>query len=177
MDEIRIVRSTRARRIILSVNGSGQVRLTYPAGVPKRRALEFLDSRREWVERTVARMRERCGRKAALLPEQIEALRLQAKSVLPQRLAQLAARHGFRYNRVTIRAARTKWGSCTSQNNISLSLFLMTLPEHLRDFVLLHELCHTVHHDHSASFHALLDGCLGGRESELRRELRQYTTT
>lgn len=174
--EIQIVRSNRARRIIISINGSGQVRLTYPAGVSERRALEFLDSRREWVERTAARMRERSRHKETLSPERIEALRVQAKAVLPLRLAQLAEQHGFRYNRVTIRAARTKWGCCTSQNNISLSLFLMTLPEHLRDFVLLHELCHTVHHDHSTAFHVLLDGCLGGRERELRRELRQYGT-
>jgi len=50
------------------------------------------------------------------------------------------------------------------------------LPEHLRDFVILHELCHTVHHNHSAAFHALLDRCTGGRESLLRRELRHCTT-
>ena len=50
----------------------------------------------------------------------------------------------------------------------------MTLPAHLRDFVLLHELCHTVHHDHSARFHALLNRCVGGREQELNRELKTY---
>ena len=83
--------------------------------------------------------------------------------------------HGFRYGRVTIRASRTKWGCCTGDNNLSLSLFLMTLPPHLRDFVLLHELCHTVHHDHSSHFHALLDRLTGGNEKLLSRELRSYS--
>jgi predicted metal-dependent hydrolase len=50
----------------------------------------------------------------------------------------------------------------------------MTLPDYLRDFVLLHELCHTVHHNHSAAFHALLNTCTCGREQELRKELRTY---
>ena len=51
----------------------------------------------------------------------------------------------------------------------------MTLPPHLRDFVLLHELCHTVHHDHSPHFHALLDRLTGGNEKLLSRELRSYS--
>jgi ribosomal protein S18 acetylase RimI-like enzyme len=84
----------------------------------------------------------------------------------------LARENGFSYGRVTIRATRSKWGCCTSQNNLSLSLFLMTLPTHLQEFVVLHELCHTVHHNHSAKFHALLDRVTGGREKELNRQLK-----
>ena len=77
--------------------------------------------------------------------------------------------------RQVIRASRTKWGSCTGTNNISLSLFLMTLPEHLRDFVIVHELCHTVHHDHSPKFHALVDRLVGGNEKALNRELKAFS--
>ena len=81
----------------------------------------------------------------------------------------------LKYNKLTIRASRTKWGSCTGTNNISLSLFLMTLPEHLRDFVIVHELCHTVHHDHSPRFHALVDRLVGGNEKALNRELKAFS--
>ena len=77
--------------------------------------------------------------------------------------------------KLSIRASRTKWGSCSGRNHISLSLFLMTLPEHLRDYVIVHELCHTVHHDHSPRFHALVDRLVGGREKALNRELRAFT--
>ena len=80
-----------------------------------------------------------------------------------------------KYEKLSIRASRTKWGSCSGRNHISLSLFLMTLPEHLRDFVILHELCHTVHHNHSPRFHALLDRLLGGHEKALNRELRAWS--
>jgi predicted metal-dependent hydrolase len=50
----------------------------------------------------------------------------------------------------------------------------MLLPEHLREFILLHELCHTRHHNHSAAFHALLNSLVEGRESVLNAELRKY---
>ena len=76
---------------------------------------------------------------------------------------------------VSIRASRTKWGSCSGCNHISLSLFLMTLPEHLRDYVIIHELCHTVHHNHSPRFHALVDRLVGGCEKALNKELRAFT--
>ena len=98
-----------------------------------------------------------------------------AKASLPQRVAYLAAKHSLHYGRVTIRATRSKWGSCTAEGNISLSLYLMTLPEHLRDYVIIHELCHTVHHNHSPRFHALVNQLTDGRERELAKELRQYS--
>ncbi len=175
LGEITLSRTARARRISLSVKPSGAVRLSFPAGVPPRQALAFLESRIDWVETVRARLAERiAAAPPTRTPEEIEELRRHANAELPPRVAELAERFGFRYGRITIRAARTKWGCCTSRNNLSLSLFLMTLPAHLRDFVLLHELCHTVHHDHSVRFHALLNRCVGGREQELNRELKTY---
>lgn len=176
---VELSTSARARRVSISVRVSGVVRLTWPCGISRRRALEFLDSRVEWVERA----RERLAARRAALPPQLdpreerertEALRRAAQADLPPRIERLARQTGLRYAGLTIRAARTKWGSCSGRNTISLSLYLMTLPEHLRDFVILHELCHTVHHDHSPRFHALLDRLTGGREKELARELKRF---
>lgn len=179
LGEIACVRSPRARRISLSVRATGAVRLAYPHGVSERRALEFLESKVDWVLRTRERLAaRRAVLSPALTPEEerarTEALRRAAKEDLPPRLARLSAATGLRCEGLSIRAARTKWGSCSGRNTISLSLYLMTLPEHLRDFVILHELCHTRHHDHSPRFHALLDRLTGGREKELARELRGW---
>lgn len=179
LGEIVCEQSLRARRISISVRASGAVRVAYPRGVSERQALDFLATKVEWV----LRARERLARKRAALPaalppdeqrERTEALRRVAKADLPARLERLARQTGLHYSSCSIRASRTKWGSCSGRNGISLSLYLMTLPEHLRDFVVLHELCHTVHHDHSPRFHALLDRLTGGRERELHRELRSY---
>ena len=105
-----------------------------------------------------------------------EAWRAEARAILPSRLAGLAAQYGFRYGKVAVRNTVSKWGSCSSRNDISLSLHLMRLPDRLIDFVLLHELCHTVHKNHGPKFHALLDRCLNGNEAVLRKELRQFST-
>lgn len=104
----------------------------------------------------------------------IKALRAEAKELLPTMVATIAARHGFRHGKVTVRTTKSRWGSCSSNNDISLSLFLMYLPDHLIEYIIIHELCHTRHKDHSAKFHALVDTLLGGREKELRHELRSY---
>lgn len=104
-----------------------------------------------------------------------EAWRAEAKAILPIRLSSLAQKHGFRYGRVTIRNNISRWGSCSAQDNISLSLHLMRMPDHLVDYVLLHELCHTVHKNHGSKFHALLDRVTSGRHGDLRREMRRYS--
>lgn len=179
LGEIEVVQSPRARRITLTVRPCGTVRLSYPRGVSRERALQFLASKIAWVQRTRERLTARRAALPAPLPpdeerQRVELLRRAAKADLPSRIERLSAATGLRYEKLTIRAARTKWGSCTGRNHISLSLYLMLLPEHLRDFVILHELCHTVHHDHSPRFHALLDRLVGGAERSLQRELRQH---
>lgn len=179
LGEVTLSQTLRARRISISVRATGVVRLSFPYGVSQKRALAFLEQKAGWIE--VAR--ERLSRKRAALPEQlppaeakarIEELRRAAKADLPARIERIAAQTGLKYAKLTIRASRTKWGSCSGRNHISLSLFLMTLPEHLRDYVIVHELCHTVHHNHSPRFHALVDQLVGGREKPLNRELRGF---
>lgn len=179
LGEVTLSQTLRARRISISVRATGVVRLSFPYGVSQKRALAFLEQKAGWIEAA----RERLSRKRAALPEQlppaeakarIEELRRAAKADLPARIERIAAQTGLKYAKLTIRASRTKWGSCSGRNHISLSLFLMTLPEHLRDYVIVHELCHTVHHNHSPRFHALVDQLVGGREKPLNRELRGF---
>ena len=172
LGEITLSCTRRSTRTTITVRPSGEVRLSFPLYISQRRAIAFLESKAEWIKSSQARYAER--KTPTLSKEQIEALRAEAKRILPSRVEELASRHGLRYGKVTIRAARSKWGSCTAQGNISLSLYLMTLPEHLRDYVILHELAHTVHHNHSPRFHSLVDIMTDGREKELSRELRQY---
>lgn len=159
-------------RISLSVKPSGEVRLSYPRLVSTAKALRFLEDKVEWVLQMREKVAKRAMQGVDYSPEQIETLRREAKRVLPPMVARLARENGFLYGRITIRATRSKWGCCTSKNNLSLSLFLMTLPTSLQEFVVLHELCHTVHHNHSAEFHALLNRVTKGREKELNRQLK-----
>lgn len=103
-----------------------------------------------------------------------EALRKQARLYLPPRLEQLAKEHGFSYERVCINSARTRWGSCSGKRHINLSLYLMILPSHLIDYVLLHELCHTREMNHGPKFWTLMNQVTCGKALELRKEVRNY---
>jgi len=99
-------------------------------------------------------------------------LRRRATEFLPPRIDSLAAEHGFEFTRVSVRLQKTRWGSCSSSGTISINAKSLFLPPELMDHLLLHELCHTEHGNHSASFHQLLeersrDGAI--RERELKR--------
>lgn len=101
-------------------------------------------------------------------------LRSRAKEILPGRLQQLATRHGFRYSSVSLRDSHTRWGSCSSRGSISLSIYLVLLPDELIDYVLLHELCHTVEMNHSDRFWALLDKACQCDSRTLRQALKKH---
>ncbi len=103
-----------------------------------------------------------------------EALRRNAKIILPPRLYRLAGEHKFEYRSAKVNSSRGRWGSCSAQKNINLSCYMMLLPSHLIDYVLLHELCHTQEMNHSDRFWTLLDEVTGGKAFEWREELKQY---
>jgi len=102
-----------------------------------------------------------------------EAMRIEAKNFLPQRVEELAGKYGFSYRKVFVKNAKTLWGSCSSKNNINLNLNLMRLPEELRDYIIIHELVHTLHRNHGVKFWKLLDQYFGNARL-LAKELKSY---
>lgn len=105
-----------------------------------------------------------------------EALRRNAKIILPPRIQMLAERSKLHYESVKINSSRGRWGSCSAQRNINLSFFLVLLPLHLIDYVLLHELCHTREMNHGDRFWDLLNNLTNGKAFSLREELKKYKT-
>lgn len=105
-----------------------------------------------------------------------EIYRLEATMHLPKRLSFLAEKHGFLFNRVTIRDNRRNWGSCSSGNNISLNLQMMKLPEELIDYILLHELVHTEIKNHGPKFWQRLDEVCNGQARKLSGQVKKYST-
>lgn len=105
-----------------------------------------------------------------------EALRLEAKAFLPGRLAFLAKQHNIRFNNVTVKNLKSRWGSCSGRNNINLNLHLMRLPDELIDYVLLHELCHVHEKNHGPHFWARLDMMCKGKAKVLDKRMKDYQT-
>lgn len=158
--EVTFRKSVRCRRISIRVHPVKGVTVTMPYVVPYAAASLFFNSKRHWVTETMARQKESFRDVPELSAQEMEALRRRAKAVLPSRLAELAGRHGFIYNKVTIKHNSTNWGSCSTKANINLNLNIVRLPPVLQDYILLHELCHLRHHDHSHAFHLLLEHVL-----------------
>lgn len=116
--------------------------------------------------------------KARIFLEDIlnQVYRYEARKLLPPRLKELAVIHGFNYNKVSIRNNKRNWGSCSSNNNISLNLQMMKLPDELIDYILLHELVHTEIKNHSERFWKKLDQITGNRARELARQVKKFST-
>jgi hypothetical protein len=104
-----------------------------------------------------------------------QAWRIEAARHLPERINALAQTHGLSFSRLTFRDNKSRWGSCSRDNNINLSIHLIRLPEALGDYVILHELAHTVHKHHQKAFWNFLDEITGGRAKKLDRELNKYS--
>ncbi|MDR2495995.1 MAG: M48 family metallopeptidase [Tannerellaceae bacterium] len=105
-----------------------------------------------------------------------KALRHEAKRILPGRLRTLAEQHGFTYDSLRLANTKSRWGSCAAGRRINLSIALMLLPDHLIDYVILHELCHTVEMNHSSAFWELMHRVTGNSDMLLRKELKSYST-
>lgn len=100
------------------------------------------------------------------------ALRNEAKRILPMKVDLLAKQYNFSYSGIKINKSRTRWGSCSSRKSLNFSIFCFLLPEYLLDFVILHELCHTVEMNHGVRFWALLDKVTNNKAKVLTQELK-----
>lgn len=158
--EVVFRKSLRSRSISIRVHPVKGVSVSVPYIVPYAAAKLFFQARRGWILETMARQREKYRDVKVASPSEIDAMRRQAKAQLPGRLAELAARYGFTYNRVAIKHNASNWGSCSTKGNINLNLNIVRLPKVLQDYVLIHELCHLRHPDHGHGFHLLLEHLL-----------------
>lgn len=179
------------RSIRISVKAERGVLVTYPWYTPFAQAERFLLQNSSRLNQMLSRVGKQ-NRKSLLQnylnsateEPKLRRLRQRAKEALPLRTAQIAAamrtlhKRPFAYQRIAIKLNKTNWGSCSAKNNINLNLALPLLPDALRDYVIIHELCHLEHHNHSEEFHRLLNSSclalLGRPERELVKELRGY---
>jgi len=173
MGDVRMRKSRRATRFSISVTNTGDVRVTIPRRGTIGQAKVFLHEKSDWVARHREKVCRLSLRHKELIAQCKPVSRDEAAMLLRERLDHLAREYGFAFNKVSIRNQKTRWGSCSGQNNISLNEKLARLPRRLMDYVLLHELVHTRVKNHGEGFWRELAKYIEDVRA-LRRELREY---
>lgn len=171
---VLLERSTRAKRLNITIKPFKGVRVAVPIGVPFTVAEQFTRTKTKWLNRHFARMKELEKLYEAASLNTITIDKKEATKILVKRLKEISEKHGYNYNRVSIRNQRTRWGSCSSKNNISLNIKLTLLPDTLRDFILLHELVHTKVRNHGKKFWAEITKA-EPRAKELAKQVNQQS--
>jgi len=162
-------KSRRAKHVIISIRTSKGPRVAVPMRTSFKKALEFVYLKREWIQSHLAQTEQNENRNKAFREALTVINREDAKRRLQERLSYLARKCGFIFNKVDIRQQKTRWGSCSPKNNISLNIKLLLLPEELADYVMIHELVHTQIHNHSKRFWAELDKYVGNSKIMAKR--------
>ncbi len=165
---IRYIKNNRAKRIIISIKPEF-VRVTIPRRQSLKDAQKFVEEKIDWIKKHSNNIKALIQRSKDLPKIDKE----EARDKLGKRLCELAMEHNFQYNRVSIRNQRTRWGSCSSKNNISLNMKLLHLPDQLIDYILLHELVHTRVKNHSQDFWNELETVVPNART-VDKQLRKY---
>ena len=144
---VQVIHSRR-KTIGLRVRTNGAVELRCDPRVPKKELVAMVESHRQWI------LEKR--RAAVTLPpftaEELANFTKVAKAVIPQRVAHFASMLGVTWSRISIRRPKTRWGSCSAAGNLNFHCLLAAVPPDVRDYVVIHELCHRLHMNHSPAF-------------------------
>lgn len=156
--DYKIIYSKR-KTVSIKVTESG-VEVHSPRGVKKEKLDEIVEKHSAWIEKTEARVKSEQSFWSAMSDGQIEELKILARDVLAKKTEMYSNILGLKYGRITITSAKKRFGSCSSRGDISYSYRLMAYPDRAVDYVVVHELCHLVHMNHSAEFYAMIERIL-----------------
>ena len=159
MLEYNVIYSIR-RTISISFDKDGVLTVRAPKGTKKKRIEQILTEHTAWIEKHRDRAIKKAESEATLTDQKIKELKKAAKERLIPMTAYYASLLGVSYGRITITSAKTRFGSCSSAGNISYSYRLMRFPTEAQEYVVVHELCHLIHMNHSAAFYKKIESVL-----------------
>jgi len=150
-----IVIRSRRKTLSMQVKGDGQVEIRAPLRTSDAEIRRFLETHRRWLEKHLQKAQALQQAKAGvrkLTAAETAELKKKAKRILPERVAYWAPLIGVRPGRIAVRCQKTRWGSCSAKGNLNFNCLLMLCPEAVRDYVVVHELCHRIEMNHSDRF-------------------------
>lgn len=149
------VERSRRRTLSVEVQADGNVRVKAPLFLPDERIRAFVDEKQEWIAGAVEAARRKEAALADVQPlteEEVKKLGEEALLWFPARCAFFAGQMDVSYGRITVRNQKTRWGSCSARGNLNFNVGLMLAPVEVRDYVVVHELCHRKEMNHSPAF-------------------------
>ena len=158
-----IVIRSRRKTLSMQVKGDGQVEIRAPLRTSDAEIRRFLETHRRWLEKHLQKAQALQQAKAGvrkLTAAETAELKKKAKRILPERVAYWAPLIGVRPGRIAVRCQKTRWGSCSTKGNLNFNCLLMLAPEDVIDSIVVHELCHLKHMNHSKRFYAEIEKVL-----------------
>ena len=152
--EFRLVRSKR-KTCAIEVSINGDIIVRAPLYMPEYIIKNFVNSKRDWIDTSRRRLAQKQAEHKEiepLSPDEMNSLINQAMTVIPPIVKRYADILGVTYGKITIRNQKTRWGSCSSNGNLNFNCLLMLAPGDVLDYVIVHELCHRKHMNHSKEF-------------------------
>lgn len=156
--KVSVIKSKR-KTISIQVKPN-EVIIRAPIKMKEKEIEKFVESKRNWIEKNLQSLSEKRKLFENIEPysdEEIRSFVKQAKEIIPKKVEFYAEKIGVTYNKITIRCQRTRWGSCSSKGNLNFNCLLVLLPDEIIDSVVVHELCHRIHMNHSAKFYSEIE--------------------
>ena len=167
-------RNRRAKSVRLSVGVGGMLAVTVPYGVALWRAESFIHEKTDWVLRSIETMEKRSAESifSRRSKREYQKLKETARSLAKSRVEYFGSFYGIHPGAIAIRNQKTRWGSCSKRGNLNFNYKIALLPEHLADYIVVHELCHVVEFNHSKKFWQLVAKAIPDYKAR-RREIKK----
>lgn len=149
--DYRIIYSDR-KTLSIEVTAEAEIVVRSPKCVSKRKIEKILFEKKNWLEKAVEKQKLRMKSRKIYTEAEIDALRQKALEIIPKKVEYYSRIIGVSPVSVKITAAKTRFGSCSGKNSLCFSLYLADYPDEAVDYVVVHELCHILEHNHSKRF-------------------------
>lgn len=166
-----IIRTNR-KTIAIYVRKNGEVEVRAPFGVSDKKIQEFVLEKQDWIIKTQNKIKQKIQNKRTLSIEEKNKLIDKANEYIPQRVIYLSKQLRLPVTKIKITSAKSYWGCCNIKNEVSFSWRLMLATSQTIDYVIIHELVHTKHHNHSSKFWKEVEKIMPGYK-ECKEELKQ----
>ncbi len=170
--------SMRARALRLSVYPGGSLVVTAPNFISEGRVEDFLTRKSHWVIEKIEHLKKFVGtfiQKRSGGKREYRLLKSQAHILAQSRVEHFNSIYQFKYDRISIRNQKTRWGSCSKRGNLSFNYKIVKLPVYLQDYLVVHELCHLGEFNHSQKFWDLVARTVPNYRV-LRKELKKISS-